>query len=51
MMGTSTSTRRSGGHHMNVTFSMTSDTELMWMTLGCDRHNKPRLHVLCSILR
>ena len=37
VMGTSTSTRRSGGHHINVTFSMTSDTALMWMTLGCDR--------------
>ncbi len=39
VMGTSTSTRRSGGHHMNVTFSMTSDTALMWMTLGC-KHPK-----------
>jgi hypothetical protein len=35
VMGTSTCTRRSGGHHMKVTFSMTSETAFMWINLGC----------------
>ena len=49
MMGTSICTRRSGGHHMNVTFSMASDTALMWITLGCSPQRAGLQHgVICQ---